>query len=292
MTISSILQPKIDFEQDLLKDSLQLQKLLETEITQNPIVPDGGFVIKTKVLEPTESLKSAKMFINLCHSKKLPINSMERYVEEIKNGTFKLPLSLSPIRTDLDKQGSLCYVVDAAINTTAYQLTLQDPDFKQFVVDLCTAWVSEKHRVELGQVTLPKMICKGKLVPHLINRPHRPAIEEVLPDLNISTNSEDRREVEILTKPNYTLIKEPDSGIVNLTVKIHLSKEENIDNMELDLEKDGGKCRLCLASKFYKLDLDLEYNVDIDLAGNRSNLTVGAQFDCLTRYLNVQMTVS
>jgi PIH1 N-terminal domain len=282
-----------DFQQDLLKDS-GLKKLFKTEIQQKPILPLGGFVIKTRIVAGNEKFESErvgvlrndrdslsnpkhksldliKLFINVCYSDRLPTNDMINYKEKITSGTFKLPLSLSPLRTDVDKQGLLCYVIDAAINTNPYNLTITDLDFKLFVVDLCIAWVSEKYNCQLATPTLPKMVVKGKLVPHFINRPLRPAIEVVdssipkgpaieMIDSSIADN-------DVKSKPLFTMLK--DSKAKSLVLKVELPREENIDGMELDLEQVDEKYRLLFKSKFYKLDLDLDLKVNLDLAGKK-----------------------
>jgi hypothetical protein len=115
-----------------------------------------GFVIKTKIESSNDYPKDTKVFINLCYSLEIPkppLCSKEEIIKAIQNDDstkYKVPLSLSKPRSDIDKAGKICVVFDACIHTEPYQLAVKDPDFKYFINDLAVAWIQEKYQLQLS----------------------------------------------------------------------------------------------------------------------------------------------
>ena len=83
----------------------------EKQELPTPIIPEAGFVIKTKLQEEKEPdwPKGMKIFCNLCHSASIPappLVAREEIVKAIQNddsSTYKVPLSLSKPRSDMAK---------------------------------------------------------------------------------------------------------------------------------------------------------------------------------------------
>jgi hypothetical protein len=181
------------------------------------IQPLQGFVIKTKILESKEYPKDTKVFINLCYSPEIPqppLVSKQEIIKAIQNddsSTYKVPLSLSKPRSDIDKNGNICIVFDACINSKPFNETNQDSDFKYFIIDLAIAWVQEKYQLELStNITLPKMASKGQLVSHSIKKTRKPLVAEV---------AEIQKEP---VTPKYLIVCEPEQDPKYIVVQIHL----------------------------------------------------------------------
>lgn len=98
-----------------------------------------------------------KVFINICHSPEIPApplcskKEIEKAIKAEDNSIYKVPLSLSPCRTDLDKTKQICLVFDACINTTPFKQSENDDDFKLFIIELAVEWVEEKHKLKLSR---------------------------------------------------------------------------------------------------------------------------------------------
>lgn len=120
------------------------------------IEPCPGYVLKTYILEPVEKSKS-KLFINICENEYVPSPPLVTDEELIKainagdNSLYRVPLSLSSLKEDLDKSGKVCYVVDVVMNCDPYKKSLQNPDFKAFIMELCLQWIEQKYDMKLDK---------------------------------------------------------------------------------------------------------------------------------------------
>ena len=76
-------------------------------------------------------------------------------------------MSLSSLKTDIDKAGNTCQVIDVCINTTLYN-ALKNEKYKQFVIELACSFISQRHSLELSELTLLNMKSKGDLSLHNI----------------------------------------------------------------------------------------------------------------------------
>ena len=120
--------------------------------------------------------------------------------------------------------GKTCIVFDACIHTRPFSQAVEDFDFKCFISELAVAyapprprdmnshihnrWIQNKYECTLSMsLTFPKMIVKGKLVPHMIQRRLRPVIAEVEKKAIV---------------PTYTTVFEPPEDPQYLVVQIHL----------------------------------------------------------------------
>ncbi|KAJ3000100.1 PIH1 domain-containing protein 1 [Globomyces sp. JEL0801] len=261
--------------QEAMDDDPQLNKLLQefSKKKQNspePILPTKGFVIKTKLVKATETFAiNTKVFINLCHSPEIPAPPLLSRIEiskAIQNGdnqTYKVPMSLSQPRTDLDK--------DVCINTAPYHHAIEEVEFKEFIMSLAVEWIEQKQKFELHrELILPKMMAKGDLVPHFIARAKRPVILPLVEETN----------GKICSTPKYQFILEPETDPKFLAVQIHLPLLKSGRDCSLDIEEN----RLIFSnSQYLPLDIRLPYSIDVDKSG--------AKFDCTNQNLYVTMSI-
>ncbi|KAJ3203452.1 PIH1 domain-containing protein 1 [Dinochytrium kinnereticum] len=151
------------------------------------IVPDPGFVFKTRLAEATGNWKKGmKVFVNVCHHEVIPpppdasLEEISQAAAEGNHAAFKMPLSLAGPTVDKDK-GALCLVFEACISPTSVAKAQQDQAFITWVAMLCFEWLEEKHKILLErEYTLPKMKAKGKLSTHVIRKSVKPKITEML----------------------------------------------------------------------------------------------------------------
>jgi hypothetical protein len=98
-------------EAQILEEMIAQFKKTNTEDTSDfhTFVPTQGFVIKTKMISSTEYPKDTKVFVNLCFSTEIPrppLVPKEEIIKAIQNddaSKYKVPLSLSKPRSDVDK---------------------------------------------------------------------------------------------------------------------------------------------------------------------------------------------
>jgi hypothetical protein len=103
------------------------------------IVPEAGFVVKTRTMETNE-----KVFVNFCKSPKVKSFSNEPDPNDPDVQRVRIPLSLGPARNDLDKTGEACVVYDVVFNTEVVDQATHSEEFKSFLIGLGLGWVMEK----------------------------------------------------------------------------------------------------------------------------------------------------
>ncbi|ORX84536.1 PIH1-domain-containing protein [Anaeromyces robustus] len=259
------------------------------------IEPEPGFVIKTHNKKTVEGFtEGLKVFINICHNGKVPPppiatdEEIRKAIEAEDNTTYKVPLSLSVPRTDLDKAGKTCIVFDACVNTNTIIKATKDYDYKLFLIELAIEWVEEKYKLELDRdFSLPKMRAKGKLVKHYIRRPDRPSISEIdesLPSTSSSSSSSSKTNTKgkkTLPKPDYEIRKEPKGqDATHIIVDIKLPDVENMKETYVDIEKD----KIIFKTKDkYSLELKLPILIDVEEGT--------AEFNRETRILTIKLTI-
>jgi len=252
------------------------------------IEPEPGFVIKTHNKKTVEGYSEGlKVFINICHNGKVPPppiatdEEIRKAIEAEDNSSYKVPLSLSVPRTDLDKAGKTCIVFDACVNTNTIVKATKDYDYKLFLIELAIEWVEEKYKLELSrELSLPKMRAKGKLVKHYIRRPDRPSISEIDADLP-STSKTNIKGKKTLPKPDYEIRKEPKGqNATHIIVDIKLPDVENMKETYVDIEKD----KIIFKTKDkYSLELKLPILIDVEEGI--------AEFNRETRVLTIKLTI-
>ncbi|KAJ1468146.1 PIH1 family, partial [Baffinella frigidus] len=99
------------------------------------IVPEAGFVVKTRALETNE-----KVFINFCKSPKVKSFSKDADPNDPSVERVRIPLSLGPARNDLDKGGDACVVYDVVFNTEVMDQAIHNTEFKEFLIGLGLGW--------------------------------------------------------------------------------------------------------------------------------------------------------
>jgi len=252
------------------------------------IEPEPGFVIKTHNMKTVEGFtEGLKIFINICHNGKVPPppiatdEEIRKAIEAEDNTKYKVPLSLSTPRTDLDKSGKTCIVFDACVNTNPIIKATKDFDYKLFLIELAIEWVEEKYKLQLSrEFTLPKMRAKGKLVKHFIRRPERPSISEIDSALPETTNKKTKSK-KTLPKPDYEIRKEPKGEkATHIIIDIKLPDIENMKDTTVDIEKD--KVIFNTKDK-YSLELKLPILIDTEEGV--------AEFNRETRILNLKLAI-
>jgi len=250
------------------------------------IEPEPGFVIKTHNKKTVEGFtEGLKIFINICHNGKVPPppiatdEEIRKALEAEDNTKYKVPLSLSAPRTDLDKSGKTCVVFDACINTNPIIKATKDYDYKLFLIELAIEWIEEKYKLELSrEFSLPKMRAKGKLVKHFIRRPDRPSISEID---SVLPEPQKNKTKKVLPKPEYEIRKEPKGeNATHIIIDIKLPDVENMKETTVDIEKD----KVIFKTKDkYALELKLPILIDTDEGT--------AEFNRETRILTLKLAI-
>ncbi|KAL7747211.1 hypothetical protein RI367_007422 [Sorochytrium milnesiophthora] len=267
----------------------EIQKALQEEQQQQQaftVVPEPAFVIKTALLKSTDTYPSGfKLFINIAHSPYIPAPPVATD-EEIRaainggNGEWKVPMSLTAPRDDIDKgaPGRPCVVFDACINSDVLHKAEKDTDFKLFIIELAVEWVEEKHKMSLSRdFTLPKLRSKGPLHEHKIFRPKRAGISQLADGTKTNWSpKQQQQQPRMKQKPKYTVTE---SGDRALMVRLELPNLASAKSAALDVEER----RLVFDGDAYAVSIDLPKPVNIDHHG------IDAEFNLDTRILSVQL---
>ncbi|KAG1736202.1 pre-RNA processing PIH1/Nop17-domain-containing protein [Suillus lakei] len=187
-------------------------------LTLNPV---PGFCVKSNALQPTVVPRTAtnypssttntpsdvlgafsntpitipkglKVFVNIAWDTNVPppppgsedeiqkAMRGEDYDESNSGGWF-VPVVVSDLRHDKDKAGQPALVVDCVFNTTIKSRTLEEADFKAFIIELALQRVESQTSILLSrQIGSPNIASKGKpvarqvLVPGLLFPPGHP----------------------------------------------------------------------------------------------------------------------
>ena len=118
--MTSSLDLSEELKREAYKNDPQLEELVQqfavkmAQQTQsqdtNTIQPLAGFVIKTRTTQAKDDYpKDLKVFINICQSPEIPApplvskEEIQKALMAEDNTTYKVPMSLTPPRSDVDK---------------------------------------------------------------------------------------------------------------------------------------------------------------------------------------------
>eukprot|EP01065_Artemidia_motanka_P000534 TRINITY_DN10248_c0_g1_i1.p1 TRINITY_DN10248_c0_g1~~TRINITY_DN10248_c0_g1_i1.p1 ORF type:complete len:616 (+),score=281.47 TRINITY_DN10248_c0_g1_i1:71-1918(+) len=127
-------------------------------------LPEPCFCIKA-----TDESKRKKIFINICKSpaiaEPMPMTAEEAAESGIQEEghQFRVPISIGPARTDLDKSGKPAMVYDIAVNPLTLAKCDADSEFKRLLCALCLYGLKQKHETDLNteEYKTPNLKVKG-----------------------------------------------------------------------------------------------------------------------------------
>lgn len=97
--------------------------------------------------------------------------------------TLRFPLSLGPLRRDLDKKGEPCMTFDVILNLDVIKQAQAYRQLKVFLIELALSWIDHRHQLQLDKkFKLPKMKYKGEMVQSQHIRVKRKALVTELED--------------------------------------------------------------------------------------------------------------
>lgn len=146
------------------------------------VTPEPGFTVKTKVLPD-----GAKVFINLCTHEGLDLPSMKKRLNDEGESVegMNVPISVGPVRTEKDKNGTECLVYDMIVNPKVLQDATDDETGQQrdFICHLAMQSVEQKNKDVMfdRRYKLPKLKYMGTTIQsqHIRDIRAYPKIEEV-----------------------------------------------------------------------------------------------------------------
>ncbi|CAJ1326900.1 unnamed protein product [Effrenium voratum] len=152
--------------------------------------PEPGFVVKTKDLEA-----GTKIFVNIVTSPHIEAPHMKSYTELEGEQGCRVPLSIGTAVEDFDKKGEPCVSYDVVANPQVVEECSTDSAFREQVVQLCMAAVSQKYKMQLDQrFKLPKIKYKGTAVQvQRIRKKQESLIQEVNSSAPLPGTSAQRR---------------------------------------------------------------------------------------------------
>mmetsp|Transcript_38424 Transcript_38424/g.99445 ORF Transcript_38424/g.99445 Transcript_38424/m.99445 type:complete len:448 (-) Transcript_38424:95-1438(-) len=139
--------------------------------------PEPGFVIKTR-----DVTSGMKIFINVVSNEHIERPHMKSLEELQGEEGCRVPMSVGTPVEDFDKKSEPCVTYDIVANPEIVEESQKQPSFRENLVSLCLAAVSQKYKIELDpRYKLPKMKYKGASVQlQRIRKSRQSDIEEVL----------------------------------------------------------------------------------------------------------------
>eukprot|EP00736_Rhodelphis_marinus_P011406 Rmarinus@m.3579 len=121
------------------------------------IQPVPAFCVKTK------NDSEQKVFVNFCSHDKIPEPPKKADKETADEIHWRIPLSMSEMRRDLDAANRSCLVFDAVFNTNTITDANATPELKNFIIELAFVRIEEKSGDSLDRdFKILKMRSKGK----------------------------------------------------------------------------------------------------------------------------------
>ncbi|CAD5125691.1 DgyrCDS13898 [Dimorphilus gyrociliatus] len=258
------------------------------------IVPEAGFCVKMK------NEKGDKVFVNICHSSKVPCaqdmtdSELVELLESDDPRGFKIPMSIGEPHAEVDKSGKGCTAYDVVIHPdmiTRIQksqmlmvffltVTLEGIEYK-YSTTLDKNWVMLKNRKSVGTLQEQHLRTKSRPVED-IGDDAVPGISRMVSEISKDSETPMRESVKKLPEPPYTIVQEPAEGYPNyLIAEIRLPKVKTAATLDLEIGED--RIVLNTRSNVYGLDIFLPYNLIQE--------DCGAQFDRDTKILSLTMPV-
>lgn len=136
------------------------------EVEREEVIPDPGFVVKTRAGNLPEG--ENKVFINICTSSKL--KKFKQVKKRMPDGSVQeglnIPLSCGQQKVETDKQGAKCTVFDIIVHPSVVSEAFADKtgNFRHWVCNFTLQYIQQKHHVNVDyKYKLPKMKYKGDL---------------------------------------------------------------------------------------------------------------------------------
>lgn len=122
--------------------------------------PDPGFVVKTR-----DAQSGQKVFLNIVSNEHVEAPHVQSLADMDGEEGVRVPLSVGTPVEDFDKKNEPCITYDLVANPETVAECSKTPNFRDSVVSLCLAAVSQKYKIELEtKYKLPKMKYKGNVV--------------------------------------------------------------------------------------------------------------------------------
>lgn len=140
------------------------------------VQPDPGFVVKTR-----DTQSGQKVFLNIVSNEHVEAPHVQSLADLEGEEGVRVPLSVGTPVEDFDKKNEPCVTYDLVANPETVSECSKTPHFRETVVTLCLAAVSQKYKIELdNKYKLPKMKYKGNTVQHQrIRKKQVSKIEEI-----------------------------------------------------------------------------------------------------------------
>ncbi|CAG8711233.1 1804_t:CDS:2, partial [Racocetra persica] len=245
-----------------------------------PVQPLPGFVAKTYTTKNCKQYQNVKVLINICYSDVIPRppaaneEEIRKAMNAEEDAMYNVPLVLSDLRQDMDKDQNECLVCDAIIHSDPYKRTIKDSDFKLYITELAVELIEDNHKLQLSrEFIFPKASYKGKIERRLVQLPkEKPSLIAEIPtrppthQKKATNNINDIKTVKSqIQKPEYIIVEEhkDNKGYIIIAIEIPLIGSQSINAIILDVEPS--RLLFNLPGK-YSLDINLSNTVDITTA--------------------------
>ncbi|CAG9773136.1 unnamed protein product [Ceutorhynchus assimilis] len=296
----------LDVDPTIVENNLRITPNEEAEFdkifgnrTKEPAVklvrPHPGLCLKTRELNTDK-----KVFINICTTDAIPppkdITELElvRVIKSDDADTFKVPMSIGEVRTEKDKKGNEAKAVDIAINTTFFRKVRDNCIFRNFVVEVMSQGISQKHGLECAseKIIFNNRKAFGTLQTHCIQQREidekmgKSGDSSLISELTGEKPVEKKVVIETLSSVENTTNKQPEYRLYRKKVgptcligEFRLPEVISASNVTLDVGED----RIVLESKSkgYLLDIFVPYRI--------RNERCTSTFDKASKILTLEM---
>ncbi|KAF4665421.1 hypothetical protein FOL47_004620 [Perkinsus chesapeaki] len=170
------------------------------------VKPEPGFVVKTRDRKTRE-----KIFVNLTGSEYVEAPHVKSFLDQTEQQQgIRVPMSIGEKRSDIDRKGGSCIVVDVVFNPEVLTRAMngkQGVEYKQTICQLALSGIGRKYgmdSLDMENFVLPKMRYKGAAVPQQrIKLKNESAITEVASENNEDKVLQDSEDT--LPLPQFTM---------------------------------------------------------------------------------------
>lgn len=135
------------------------QQVSKDDFDSVPVLPQAGFVIKTKITKSNnpKHKTGTPVYINVCHAPEIPAppiaseTEIQKALNADPNATYRVPLCMGQARVEKDVAGKTYLITDACINTQPYVRAERDLDYRLYILELSIEWAEEKESIELDR---------------------------------------------------------------------------------------------------------------------------------------------
>ncbi|KAF9483317.1 hypothetical protein BDN70DRAFT_990493 [Pholiota conissans] len=259
--------------------------------TLGGVIPSDAFPSHAEQRSPTTTSipEGLKVFVNIAWDPKVPpspkgseeaiIRALEGEEVDAEDASgFYIPAIVSSAREDKDKSGNPSLVFDCIYNTTIKARTLQNPEFKSFLIELSIQRIENQAGLILSRdIRTPNIASKGKLKPRTADVAASLLLETPLASSPGDNSSSDLLSSTMkmqLTPLDWTWTRD-DEGRIRIEIEVPDLSQPHVEAATLDIEPRNFSLVIpshrSLLVNLEQSDAEIQSQVNMDFGSGQAN---------------------